>query len=114
MAWHRYRLERLLILSQDGTSYHAVPPEWSDRSDVIGPLAAIPQAKTYEVLESLTAGGFALATPSSPKVYSPVRPSRILNSCYGSSKKKIQDRSSRFRRGGPEARGGRFTTRPSL
>jgi sugar-specific transcriptional regulator TrmB len=36
-----------------------------------------------------------VATPSSPRVYTPVPPAKILNSCYSSEKKKIQDRISK-------------------
>jgi len=57
--------------------------------------ALIPQSRTYDVLDSLTAKGFAVATPSSPRVYTPVPAAVILNSCYASEKKKIQDRISK-------------------
>ncbi len=53
-------------------------------------MARIPQSRTYDVLESLTEKGFALATPSSPRVYSPVQPKTILPSSYRAKKEEAQ------------------------
>jgi sugar-specific transcriptional regulator TrmB len=57
----------------------------------VGQSALIPQSRTYDVLESLTRKGFAMATPSSPPSYVPVHPEKVLGSYYGSERKKIQE-----------------------
>ena len=57
----------------------------------VGQSALIPQSRTYDVLESLTRKGFALATPASPPSYVPVPPEKVLGSYYGSERKKIQE-----------------------
>jgi sugar-specific transcriptional regulator TrmB len=56
----------------------------------IGQAAMIPQSRTYDVLESLAVKGFALATPSSPKLYTPVPFERVLPSQYQAKKEEIQ------------------------
>jgi len=57
----------------------------------VGQLALIPQSRTYDVLDSLTRKGFALATPGSPTTYVPVPPEKILGTRYQTQKKKIQE-----------------------
>jgi len=57
----------------------------------VGQSSLIPQSRTYDVLESLSRKGFALATPASPTTYLPVPPSKILDARYASEKKKIQE-----------------------
>jgi sugar-specific transcriptional regulator TrmB len=57
----------------------------------VGQLALIPQSRTYDVLDSLTRKGFALATPDSPRTYLPVVPKKILGTQYLTQKKKIQE-----------------------
>lgn len=56
----------------------------------IGQAAMIPQSRTYDVLESLAAKGFALGTPSSPKLYTPVPIESVLPSQYEARKQEIQ------------------------
>jgi len=56
----------------------------------IGQAAMIPQSRTYDVLESLAAKGFALGTPSSPKLYTPVPFETVLPSHYKARKQEIQ------------------------
>lgn len=56
----------------------------------LGQMTTIPQSRTYDVLESLKDKGFALTTPSSPKLYTPVEPDRVLSSYYGIKKKEVQ------------------------
>ncbi|HUI23121.1 MAG TPA: helix-turn-helix domain-containing protein [Nitrososphaerales archaeon] len=57
----------------------------------VGQSALIPQSRTYDVLESLTRKGFALATPASPPVFVAVPPKKILGAHYESERKRIQD-----------------------
>ena len=57
----------------------------------VGQVAMIPQSRTYDVLESLAAKGFALGTPSSPKLYTAVPFERVLPSHYQTRKKEIQE-----------------------
>lgn len=56
----------------------------------IGQTAMIPQSRTYDVLESLVAKGFAMATPSTPKLYTPVSFEKVLPSRYDARKREIQ------------------------
>jgi sugar-specific transcriptional regulator TrmB len=57
----------------------------------VGQLGVIPQSRTYDVLESLSRKGFAMATPGSPTTYVPVSPTKVLGSKYAAEKKRIQD-----------------------
>jgi sugar-specific transcriptional regulator TrmB len=61
----------------------------------LGQYALIPQSRTYDVLESLTNKGFALATPASPPVYVPLSPAKVLGPLYDSGRKKIQERATK-------------------
>jgi sugar-specific transcriptional regulator TrmB len=61
----------------------------------VGQAALIPQSRTYDVLESLTSKGFALATPASPPTYVPVPPAKVLSPLYNSRRKRLQDRASK-------------------
>jgi HTH-type transcriptional regulator, sugar sensing transcriptional regulator len=57
----------------------------------VGQTALIPQSRTYDVLESLTRKGFAMATPASPPSYVPVPPEKVLGTYYDTERKKIQE-----------------------
>ncbi|HEY6283182.1 MAG TPA: helix-turn-helix domain-containing protein [Nitrososphaerales archaeon] len=57
----------------------------------VGQTALIPQSRTYDVLESLSKKGLAMATPGSPATYVPVSPAKVLGPRYGAEKKKIQE-----------------------
>jgi HTH-type transcriptional regulator, sugar sensing transcriptional regulator len=57
----------------------------------IGQVAMIPQSRTYDVLESLASKGFALGTPSTPKLYTAVPSNGVLPSQYQARKKEIQE-----------------------
>jgi sugar-specific transcriptional regulator TrmB len=61
----------------------------------VGQRALIPQSRTYDVLESLTSKGFALATPSSPPTYVPVAPTKILGPAFDSERKRIKERATK-------------------
>jgi HTH-type transcriptional regulator, sugar sensing transcriptional regulator len=56
----------------------------------VGHLGVIPQSRTYDVLESLSSKGLAMATPSSPKLYTAVPYEMILPTHYAKKKKEIQ------------------------
>lgn len=58
----------------------------------VGQSSLIPQSRTYDILESLTRKGFAMATPASPPVYVAVPPERALTSYFDSKRKEIQGR----------------------
>jgi len=62
----------------------------------IGQATIIPQSRTYDVLESLAAKGFALGTPSSPKLYTPVPFEQVIPSKYRARKQEIQLEASRI------------------
>lgn len=61
----------------------------------VGQSALIPQSRTYDILESLTRKGFAMATPASPPAYVPVTPAKVLGPYYDSERKKIQERAAK-------------------
>lgn len=61
----------------------------------VGQLGVIPQSRTYDVLESLSRKGFALATPGSPTTYVPVSPTKVLGAHYDAEKKRIQNNAVR-------------------
>ena len=62
----------------------------------VGQLALIPQSRTYDVLDSLSRKGFALATPASPTTYIPVPPKKILSTRYLAQKRKIRETASKI------------------
>ena len=62
----------------------------------IGRTAMIPASRTYDVLESLATKGFALGTPSSPKLYTPVPFEQVVPSHYKARKQIIQADAARM------------------
>ena len=61
----------------------------------VGQSALIPQSRTYDVLESLTRKGFALASPAAPPVYVPVPPEKVLGRYYDLEREKIKERAAK-------------------
>lgn len=61
----------------------------------VGQASMIPQSRTYDVLESLTAKGLAMATPSSPKLYTAMPFEQTLPSFYSTQKVAIQTQMAR-------------------
>jgi len=89
------RLRTLGLNLYESRAYFALLNSRQLTAKGVGQSALIPQSRTYDVLESLTRKGFALATPASPPAYVPVAPSKVLGSYYDSEKKKIQERAVR-------------------
>jgi len=89
------RLQSLGLNLYESRAYLALLAAKQLTAKGVGQSALIPQSRTYDVLESLTTKGFAVATPASPPVYAPVPPAGILKSCYNSEKRRIQDRAAR-------------------
>jgi len=89
------RLKTLGLNLYESRAYLALLNSKQLTAKEVGQSALIPQSRTYDVLESLTRKGFALATPASPPSYVPVSPSKVLGSYYDSERKKIQERATR-------------------
>ncbi len=86
------RLRKLGLNLYESRAYVALLNAEQLTAKGVGQSALIPQSRTYDVLESLTRKGFAMATPTSPHSYIPVPPAEILGSHYDSERKKIQER----------------------
>lgn len=84
------RLRTLGLNLYESRAYLALLDRKQLTAREVGRSALIPQSRTYDVLESLTRKGFALATPASPPSYVPVPPGEILGSYYNSERKKVQ------------------------
>ena len=83
-------LQKLGLNLYESKAYLALLARKQLSAKDLGQMTTIPQSRTYDVLESLKDKGFALTTPSSPKLYTPVEPERILPSYYGIKKKEVQ------------------------
>ncbi len=57
----------------------------------VGQSAIIPQSRTYDVLQSLTRKGLAVATAGSPSSYIPVPPKEVLKQRYESERRRTQE-----------------------
>jgi sugar-specific transcriptional regulator TrmB len=86
------RLRTLGLNLYESRAYLALLNSKQLTAKEVGQSALIPQSRTYDVLESLTRKGFALATPASPPVYVPIAPSKVLSSYYDAERKRIQER----------------------
>lgn len=86
------RLRKLGLNLYESRAYLALLDAKQLTAKGVGQSALIPQSRTYDVLESLTRKGFAMATPTSPHSYIPVPPAEILGSHYDSERKRIQER----------------------
>jgi sugar-specific transcriptional regulator TrmB len=89
------RLQRLGLNLYESRAYVALLARRQLTAKSLGRAAMIPQSRTYDILESLTDKGFAVATTASPTIYTPVAPNRIIGSCYSYEKKKIQERAAK-------------------
>jgi len=58
----------------------------------VGQAALVPHSRTYDVLESLRTKGYAISTPSSPKLYTPIPFERVFPALYETRKEEIQSR----------------------
>lgn len=98
MLWGRNReegdavsgLQALGLNLYESRAYVALLAGGQRSAKEIGQVAMIPQSRTYDVLESLATKGFAMATPSTPKHYTPVPFDRVLPSQYNARKQEIQ------------------------
>ena len=84
------RLKTLGLNLYESRAYIALLNAKQLTAKEVGQSALIPQSRTYDVMESLTRKGFALATPASPPSYVPVPPRDVLGSYYNSERKRIQ------------------------
>ena len=84
------RLQKIGLNLYESRAYLALLSKRQISAKVLGQTAIIPQSRTYDVLESLTAKGFAMSTPSSPKLYTPIPMERVLPSYYAARKEEIQ------------------------
>jgi sugar-specific transcriptional regulator TrmB len=89
------RLRELGLNLYESRAYLALVRGGQLTAKGVGQAALIPQSRTYDVLESLKARGFAISTPSSPKVYTPIPYDRILPAHFEAKKEEIQARVSK-------------------
>jgi sugar-specific transcriptional regulator TrmB len=89
------RLQELGLNLYESRAYLALVRGGQLTANGVGHLALIPQSRTYDTLESLKAKGFAMSTPSTPRLYTGLPFERILATQYESRKEEIQARISR-------------------
>jgi sugar-specific transcriptional regulator TrmB len=85
------RLKRLGLNLYESRAYLALLNAKQLTAKEVGRFALIPQSRTYDVLESLSSKGFAMATPASPPSYVPISPEKVLGPYYDAERKRIQN-----------------------
>lgn len=83
-------LQRLGLNLYESRAYRALLLKRQASAKELGHIALIPQSRTYDILESLSKKGFAMTTPSSPRLYSAVPPEKVLPSYYRIRKQEAQ------------------------
>lgn len=84
------RLQAIGLNLYESRAYYALLGGAQLSAKQVGQIALIPQSRTYDILETLAAKGFALATPSVPKLYTAVPFDTVLPSQYRKMKAEIQ------------------------